>query len=188
MSMSKFIKGQAIRCVDAGEQGTTVNESIANGEVYVVAEASGFGVRLAHGTRFWNEDRFVSAEHAEPEDETDAYVEPEPLKEGDAVLVWAKVVDPERDALGDFAIDVMYGATFDRTFARLDAIVRPDAGQVPPWVKPAQGTSLVRAVGGEYIRCELGSHPPGTLHSRVGGFSWTENDKGVGRITEGGAS
>ena len=73
-----------------------------------------------------------------PEDATDAYVEPEPLKEGDAVLVWAKVVDPERDDLGDFAIDVMYGATFDRTFARIDAIVRPDAGQVPPWVKPAE--------------------------------------------------
>lgn len=78
-------------------------------------------------------------EHAEPEDKDDLYVEPEPLKEGDWVLVWAKVEDEQyintesNVLLSVVDIDDAPG----NVWARYDAIVRPSAGQVPPWVKPA---------------------------------------------------
>lgn len=87
---------------------------------------------------------FEKVEHAEPEDKDDLYVEPEPLKEGDWVQVWARIERPEVDEDGEILLVFRAGDGGDASgYAHPDAIVRPDAGQVPPWVKPAQCTSLL---------------------------------------------
>jgi hypothetical protein len=71
----------------------------------------------------------------QPEDATGAYVEPEPLKEGDAVLVWAKV-EREGDDKNNFYVSVgSEDLDWRKAWVDTAAIVRPDAGQVPPWVK-----------------------------------------------------
>lgn len=82
---------------------------------------------------------------AEPEDKDDLYVEPEPLKEGDWVQVWAQVKTARPDEHGEFEVCLHFqdGARTAGIFVRPDAIVRTDAGQVPPWVKPAQCSSLL---------------------------------------------
>lgn len=82
----------------------------------------------------------------EPEDTDD--VEPEPLKEGDWVQVWARVEDEQyvnsesNVLLSVVDIDDAPG----NVWARHDAIVRPDAGQVPPWVKPVEEPKGLGAV------------------------------------------
>lgn len=74
---------------------------------------------------------------AEPEDKDDLYVEPEPLKEGDWCLVWAQFDTVEPDDDGDVTVDVP-GSGLGTQYVRADAIVRPDAGQVPPWITAEQ--------------------------------------------------
>jgi hypothetical protein len=80
-------------------------------------------------------------EHAEPEDATDASVEPEPLRKGDHVLVWV-TVDGRADSDEDVRLKPAFFGEVDPSmehfYSRTDAIVRPDAGQVPPWVKPVE--------------------------------------------------
>lgn len=92
---------------------------------------------------------------AEPEDKDDLYVEPEPLRKGDAVLVWV-TVDGRVDSDGDVRLKPAFFGEVDPTmehfYSRSDAIVRPDAGQVPPWVKPAQ-TNDIEAIA-EVLRSE----------------------------------
>ena len=132
-----------------------------------------------------------SDDATEPEDKADLYVEPEPLKAGDWIQVWARVDDNE-----DVDVAVESGHTRLRLFmaddwfhagVRNDAIVRPDAGQVPPWVKPARCTSLWEA-GGRYARCDLNDGHKGDPHgTQAEGWMWTTADE-AGRITEGGAS
>lgn len=77
--------------------------------------------------------------HAEPEDKADLYVEPEPLKEGDWVQVWAKVHDPSPrdDELVELRVRIR-GGGMATAYTTNDAIVRPDAGQVPPWITAEQ--------------------------------------------------
>lgn len=127
-------------------------------------------------------------EPTEPEDKDDLYVEPEPLKEGDWVQVWAKFV--REDNLGALVVATPTGAGGEgcrNTYASPDAIVRPDAGQVPPWVKPARCTSLWQA-GGRYARCDLNDGHKGDPHgTRAEGWMWTTADE-VGRIIEAGVS
>jgi hypothetical protein len=79
----------------------------------------------------------------QPEDATDAYVEPEPLKEGDAVLVWARV-DKTGLAGGTRVYLLDSGEGEWDAITSNDAIVRPSAGQVPPWINVA--TANVAAI------------------------------------------
>jgi hypothetical protein len=123
----------------------------------------------------------------QPEDATDAYVEPEPLKEGDWCLVWAQFDTVEPDDDGDVTIEVP-GSGLGTQYARADAIVRPDAGQVPPWVKPARCTSLHFIADEDiYVRCMHDSPHVGVHGTRLSpGFKqWDDDDA---RITESGAS
>lgn len=120
----------------------------------------------------------------EPEDTDDP--EPEPLKEGDWVQVWAQVNRLRSD--GDTVIRFFYGVKhadgtpkdhYDER-VRNDAIVRPAAGQVPPWVKPAQCTSLWEASPNDYARCIKDEHDDTERHNRPGVF-WTTAEE-YGRV------
>jgi hypothetical protein len=154
-------------------------------------------------------ERELLAEHAEPEDATDAYVEPEPLKEGDHVLVWAKVVDPKPDSDGDLEVVLgrAPGGMVDEleAYVRADAIVRPDAGQQPPWLvepeveQPTGLGAVIEAIRpGDVIPSRFVRHyalvtHPGKRWVSVGGtrYSWAdlENPKVIAPgYTEGGAS
>lgn len=122
----------------------------------------------------------------------DLYVEPEPLKEGDWVQVWAQVnrlADDDGDLL---LVSRAYGEaamTSRKFYTRSDAIVRPDAGQVPPWVKPARCTSLRHiADDNVYVRCVEDSdhssdHGAGYMGGRV---NWS--GAGDASAVQGGAS
>lgn len=84
---------------------------------------------------------------AEPEDKDDLFVEPEPLKEGDWCLVWARIERPEVDEDGDIPLVFRAGDGGDASgYAHPDAIVRPSAGQVPPWVRPVEEPLNIGAV------------------------------------------
>ena len=65
-------------------------------------------------------------------DNSEDATEPEPLKVGDAVLVWARVGTADVRGMRVFTVDAT-GGEWD-AMTRPDAIVRPDAGQVPPWL------------------------------------------------------
>ena len=74
-------------------------------------------------------------EHAEPEDATDAYVEPEPLKEGDWVQVWAQVSQADPDEEGDVHLWAGEKREYSGFYLKPDSpgIIRTDS--TPPWVK-----------------------------------------------------
>ena len=120
-------------------------------------------------------------------DATDAYVEPEPLKEGAAVLVWAKVANG-----GIEDSDDMFRVWINPDGARFalvvqvepDAIVRPDAGQVPPWVKPAQCTSLKDMSDSVRIQCAKAADVLVHMHRAV--YAGVEvrwpDDEAYGRV------
>lgn len=118
----------------------------------------------------------------EPEDKDDLHVEPEPLKEGDWCLVWGQVDKVESPA-GSF---VSIGRSGERRYFAANAIVRPDAGQVPPWVKPVRCTSLLRMSDGFIVvQCE---GPTGHQHERdipkdheAGEWIWTDAEA-YGRV------
>lgn len=63
--------------------------------------------------------------------------EAEPLKEGDWVQVWAQVHEFKSESLASVEIKMRHGNTFE-VVPHPDAIVRPSAGQAPPWVKPIE--------------------------------------------------
>ena len=109
-------------------------------------------------------------EHDEPEDATDAYVEPEPLKEDQHVLVWAKVVRESDDSVyvsvGSEDLD------WRQAWVGADAIVRPDAGSLPPWVKPARCTSLFMVNRIKLRQC--GRPDDGHEMHSAGSVSWRD--------------
>ena len=109
-------------------------------------------------------------EHAEPEDATAAYVEPEPLKEDQHVLVWAKVVRESDDSVyvsvGSEDLD------WRQAWVGADAIVRPDAGSLPPWVKPARCTSLFMVNRIKLRQC--GRPDDGHEMHSAGSVSWRD--------------
>lgn len=89
---------------------------------------------LGDGLADW--ERELLAE-VDAEDKDDLYVEPEPLKIDQPVLVWALV--ERADGAEEVDLAVHRGAyRFNHSVPDVDinAIVRPDAGQVPPWAKP----------------------------------------------------
>lgn len=122
-------------CVKDGQEGD-----------WWVSEATpefGYGIVYDDGTHPTKDNELESIEAifgidtgVEPEGATDAYVEPEPLKEGDWVHVWAQVDNAQPDMDGDLTVTVPMGVgnVESGVYVRPDAIVRPDAGQVPPWV------------------------------------------------------
>lgn len=114
---------------------------------------------------------------AELEDKDDLYVEPEPLKEDDAVLLWARVVDAKPDSDGEVEVSLRradgYQTSYATTYTLPDAIVRPDAGQVPPWVKPARCTSLLMVDKTTNLRqCTRDGQQAHTIHQDSRGTTW----------------
>lgn len=62
-------------------------------------------------------------------------VEPEPLKEDQHVLVWARVEDIHPDGEIQVAVEAGHNRfPAAHPYITRDAIVRPSAGQVPPWL------------------------------------------------------
>ena len=112
----------------------------------------------------------------------DTDVEPEPLKEGDWVQVWAQV-NRRADSDGDLLlISSAYGEaapSSTKFYARSDAIVRPSAGQVPPWVKPERCTSLYMGDGALW-QCDARPDHAAALHG-FGAFTWNDAEE-YGRV------
>ena len=116
-----------------------------------------------------------------------ADVEPEPLKEADAVLVWAKVANGGiQDSEDMFRVWINPdGARFALVVqVEPDAIVRPDAGQVPPWAKPAQCTSLKDMSDSVRIQCAKAADVLVHMHRAV--YAGVEvhwpDDEAYGRV------
>jgi hypothetical protein len=89
-------------------------------------------------------------------DNSEHLTEPEPLKEGDWepviqplevddwALAWVQILPSGQALANGWDYRVAIGGTQATSFIRADAIVRPDAGQVPPWVNVA--TANVAAI------------------------------------------
>ena len=125
----------------------------------------------------------VKEDLSEPSvDNSEDLTEPEPLKEGDWALVWAQIDVSRPDGDGDLRVNIPAACAggYDNAFVRSDAIVRPDAGQVPPWVKPARCTSLYDSgAGNSLMRCE---HEAGHAAKHVVGWiAWTDAEA-YGRV------
>lgn len=97
----------------------------------------------------------------------------EPLRKDEWVQVWARVEEPKPDFDGDIELrldrtNVMAsGERWSAVWARPDAIVRPNAGQVPPWVKPAQCTSLKDMSDSVRIQCAKDADVLAHMHRTV---------------------
>lgn len=114
--------------------------------------------------------------------------QPEPLKGGDWVQIWAKVHDPSPKDGELVALRVrIRGGGMAIAYTTDDAIIRPDAGQMPPWVKPARCTSLKRTMGNRYAVWQCTHNAPHNDMHKCGDAAWTTADES-GRITERGAS
>lgn len=113
-----------------------------------------------------------------PDDADDVYVEPEPLKEGDWCLVWAQILPNGAAMAQGWDEHVSIGGTQAKAYVRRDAIIStPDT---PPWVKPAQCTSLWEASPNDYARCIKDEHDDTEPHNRPGIF-WTDAEA-YGRV------
>jgi len=186
---AQFKKDDEVRCVNADGSGG----ELTAGAIYTVTAAKDYGplghqvlVNAAAHNLWWREDRF---EKVEPKDKTDAYVEPEPLREGDWVQVWARV-----DALQETTACVEFPG--NAAVSPLDAVVPLSAiartDDTPPWVKPERCTSLKARTDSEgetvFLRCHLVGHHVDHGSKFLGGrYDWTTAEE-HGRITEGGAS
>lgn len=178
--MSTFSKGDKVRVIDVDGQDPQRALVLSLGEIHTVEEVTRHGWPRFGGYD-WLPERFEKVEHAEPEDATDAYVEPEPLKEGDWLLVWARVDNAEPDEDGEILLYTGRPPSNGALYAApdSDAIVRPDAGQVPPWLKPAQCTSLLATGRTTLHRCE-GEAGHQKKHV-VGWVAWTDAEA-YGRV------
>ncbi|MGH3997737.1 MAG: hypothetical protein ACRDTJ_09780 [Pseudonocardiaceae bacterium] len=174
----------------------------------------GYGIVYSDGTHPTKTSDLESIEAnfgidaTQPEDATDAYVEPltepsvdnsedltepESLEDDQYVLVWARVVDAKPDIDGEIQMYAGAGEGGDRGFYLMpndDAIVRPEAGQVPPWVKPARCTSLATRAEdeGTFARCVVTQHDPHDFHNDgPKGGTWTTAEES-GRLVESGGA
>lgn len=118
-------------------------------------------------------------------DNSEDATEPEPLKEGTPVLVWAVVERPEIDSDGEVLLQ-MHGDGGGNGYAytRPDAIVRPTDGATPPWVKEEKpvrcGSVYMPAAHVFTLRhCE---HSEGHDGEHMAGFgAWTDAEA-YGRV------
>ena len=135
--MSEFKKGDTVR---ARRSGIDYNE----GDQFVVDGVDSIGwLKLqGHGRNFYASN----FEKVGPEDKADLYVEPEPLKEGDWVQVWAQVEEQpaEVDEPGDMWLSIPYDSHghMASTYVASFNIIRTD--DTPPWVKE-ESVSLLDA-------------------------------------------
>lgn len=118
-------------------------------------------------------------------------VEPEPLKEGDWCLVWMKYERTDNLHIVHASLTEPSGVGRE-VYVHPDAIVRPAAGDLPPWVKPIEEPTTL----GTVVFCEEGSvfvrvHAYGKKPWARSGFdehrSWDEIPT-VERVVRGGAS
>ena len=147
----------------------------------------GYGIVYSHdGTHPTRDHRLEDIEAnfgidagPEPEDATDAYDEPEPLKEGDWVQVWAQISRPRSGSDTEcrffFGVKNADGTPKDSYDERVrnDAIVRP-ADEVPPWVKPVEeplNIGSVVADHGDAVWARVATGDPG-------GPWWTRASEG----------
>lgn len=142
--------------------------------------------RLGDGLADW--ERELLAE-VDAEDKDDLYVEPEPLKEGDWCLVWAEVQGSEwSDDTTPVHLPV---PDPDLIFVPRDAIVRPDAGQVPPWVKAVEEPAGLGAVvvvntnGRKWVRSRPGYADPWQQVGGDGQRRWSDFPADVEVLSEG---
>ena len=133
----EFKPGDTVRFIDTDR---AVGSPLWPGAVYTVNYVRQDGLVCLRGmgkpalaSRF----ELVEPDATQPEDATDAYVEPEPLKEGRWYQVWAKFV--REDKLGALVVATPTGADGEgcrNTYAHPNAIVRTE--DAPPWVKPVE--------------------------------------------------
>jgi hypothetical protein len=118
-------------------------------------------------------------------DEDIAYIEDEPLKEGDWVQVWAQYVTSYDS--GELHLRVSGAGGY--VAAHPDAIVRPSAGQVPPWVKPVEEPATLGSVafceeGSVFVRVDLYGKQPWMRSAFDERRAWDEIPA-VERVVEG---
>lgn len=185
---ARISKGDTVRCTHGEpDSGLFVGRNYEAKEVYVRSATGDAYIDIGVDPDGWRAERFekVEPEHAEPEDKDDLYVEPEPLKAGDWALAWVRIEAPKPDKDGDVSVSVPLATVSEiesGVYFRADAIVRPDAGQVPPWVKPARCTSLIERTADSLpvlMRCE-GEAGHQTMHV-VGWVAWTDTEA-YGRV------
>lgn len=127
----------------------------------------------------------------EPEDTDD--VEPEPLKEGDWVQVWAKIEDVDRDSEGEVTVRLPREWGMENAeYVLADAIVRPSAGDLPPWAtrKTEEPTGLgavvvVNTNGWKWVRSRPGFAEPWTEVGGPGQRRWGDFPEDVEVLSEG---
>lgn len=112
----------------------------------------------------------------EPEDKDDLYVEPEPLKEGDAVRALAQAIIWTREYVGEATLPAMKGWSW------YDAL-REYAPEFLP-EEPTQCTSLYEYEEGKYVRCCRASGHANPGHQGYG-KGWLAESA---RLADGGAS
>lgn len=205
MSAQEFKPGDRVRCIetwtthviDSGDEFTVedVDPTTRNGlEVFVQGEwvparyfekvepapmfKPGDPVWIypaeLDGKPAWAIQRQTDA--TEPEDKDDLYVEPEPLKEGDWVQVWAKFV--REDNLGALVVATPTGAGGEgcrNTYASPDAIIRTN--DAPPWVNAAEKAAIAEVLASE-----------GHMGRRAAKDTAESLFRAGVRVTEGGAS
>jgi hypothetical protein len=143
MSAQEFKVGQMVSGNDYARLpvGTRVEDKYGPALVKVEGDAWRYANdpdAISHPSSDWSDARTIARlpDAPEPEDKADLYVEPEPLKEGDWVQVWAQVVDGRPDGEGEIEIRSLRASDrYYSTYTLPDAIVRPSAGQVPPWLE-----------------------------------------------------
>ena len=188
MSTQEFKPGDRVRLRDgvspvSGHEGTrefTVEAMSLSGRAVALVGVGGYrGI-----------DRFelVQRDATQPEDATDAYVEPEPLKEGDPDTVTINTLDREEIDRFIRALPAHWSLVNDDDTIDSDDITDvQDAFQTfatPP--KPARCTSLLYdGFLAALIRCGHGEGHGGDHGTDRIGWDTAEES---GRITEGGAS
>lgn len=180
-----FVPGDRVRVVSTSA--THRSHYYANSMHAVGTEFTVAGVGKVQDGPFVEDDRDYYWHPADLEKVTD----PAPLQTGDAVLVWAKVVNPEPDSDGEIAIALHRAGRMDEMtdYALPDAIVRPADGATPPWVeeqKAERCTSLKqlragRAGEGALLRCTRTVDGHGMTGHRNGHRAWTDAEA-YGRV------
>ena len=146
-------------------------------------DVSRFELVEPEGLADW--ERELLAEHAEPEDATDAYVEPEPLKGWEQEFLDAQVVIDTQDREeihrfiaclpADWGLIDTDGSTLSETIEQVQAALREFANP-----KPARCTSLFDSGEGSLVRCAEDEHDATTRHRFLLGY-WTDAEA-YGRV------
>lgn len=169
--MSAFSKGDRVEwrgCWSEGRLGVLLTDAVSDDPHTVV---------LVNWDNGGQETVKIGAlRKVEPEDKDDLYVEPEPLKEGDAVRALAQAIIWTREYVGEATLPAMKGWSW------YDAL-REYAPEFLP-EEPTQCTSLYEYEEGKYVRCCRASGHANPGHQGYG-KGWLAESA---RLADGGAS